>query len=239
MRSDTQTRKIDPMRKSIKILLIAVCIPVVLAAAYFIGGIVFLKTGMPGFMFSHEENDGGGVTITGYRGFYTKVSVPEKIGGLPVTDIGVCAFSSDLPTERKHREFNSRITEVRLPDTVEQISPFAFSNTAITEMDFPASLKYVGDYAFYATPLQSASLPEGTAVLDNNAFAGAYALETVTLPESLEKIGIGAFEKCYSLTQINIPAGLRSIGKGTFADTALDEAFIADIEAQFPGIKLK
>ena len=77
--------------------------------------------------------DGGNITITGYTGKATVVSIPEKINGLPVTAIGDKAFSDC-----------SGLDHVSIPASVISIGDKAFEDcsglTRIRFMGTPPSL---------------------------------------------------------------------------------------------------
>ena len=58
----------------------------------------------------------GSVTITGYNGRESEVTVPSKIAGTPVNTIGAGAFAN-----------SSTVTKVNLPDTIMTIEEGAFN----------------------------------------------------------------------------------------------------------------
>ena len=69
------------------------------------------------------------ITITGYSGGETKITIPDTIDGLSVVAIGREAFK------------NSTLTEVVIPDTVKKIDWFAFyGSRALTAVTIPSSV---------------------------------------------------------------------------------------------------
>ena len=90
--------------------------------------------------FTYREDDGE-ITILSYTGSGGDVTIPEQIGGLPVTEIGDGAFR------------DSAVTSVTLPLTVEEIGWFAFAGcsqlTALTAFE---GLTEVGYGAFDGCP---------------------------------------------------------------------------------------
>ena len=68
----------------------------------------------PTASFTFTERDGE-VILTGYRGNETDVTVPAYVGGLPVSEIGVNAFS-----------FSTSLRSLTLPETVRRIGAGAF-----------------------------------------------------------------------------------------------------------------
>jgi len=63
------------------------------------------------------ENTGSTIIITGYIGREREVNIPPYIQNLPVTGIGVCAFSG----------YKSLVT-ITIPDSVTSIGDSAFSS---------------------------------------------------------------------------------------------------------------
>lgn len=83
------------------------------------------------------EITNGKVEIVGYIGDNTKIVIPSKIEGSPVTSIGVGAFDGCQD-----------LSEVIIPTTVTEICDSAFSDTALLKITIPTSVDYIDDYAF-------------------------------------------------------------------------------------------
>lgn len=66
--------------------------------------------------------------------------------------------------------------------------------------------------------LREYTVPDGTAVVCDNAFEGCEGLRTVRLPSSLKVIGNLAFDSCERLERIDLPDGLLAIGKNVWAN---------------------
>jgi len=129
--------------------------------------------------------------------------------------------------------YNSGITAIDLPDTVESIGDCAFQYVPLTEIDLPESLRTIGDYAFEGTHLTSLALPDSVESVGDHAFdassTGRYceyiaaltlgsglkhigefafretAVASLDLPDSLETLGVGAFQGCELLTSVTWP----------------------------------
>lgn len=101
------------------------------------------------------------------------------------------------------------VGEVRLPDGITAISPYAFSgNRQITRIILPDSLRVIGEGAFW----------------------GCSSLVRVDFPSSFCVIGARAFEKCTALLEIRLCA--RHIKARAFACcTALKTAELAGLQA--------
>ena len=86
-----------------------------------------------------DKDNGKSVTINGYTGTATDVSIPDTIGGYPVTVIVRDAFR------------DAAITSIQIPNSVTGIGPYAFYGcTKLTSVKFdePAKLKKINHNAF-------------------------------------------------------------------------------------------
>ena len=112
----------------------------------------------------------GTICITAYTGSSKKVTIPEQIGGVAVTQIGEMAFAE---YEVAH------ITAVTLPDTIRAIGKSAFGGCSrLTKINLPSGLIEIGDLAFI----------------------DCRKLTKLTLPASLSRVGANPFVGCPILT---------------------------------------
>ncbi len=151
-------------------------------------------------------------TITKYNGDKTKVDIPAKLGGKPVTVIGSNCFYN-----------NSKITQVTMPDTVETIGMDAFfSCFYLKDIKFSKNLKYIKSGAFEmytimepVSYLQNIDLPEGLLEVETYAFRGCNNLKEIVMPESVVSIGYCALGyNCFNSAYSNV------VIKGYGADSA-------------------
>lgn len=184
----------------------------------------------------------GAVTITGYKGELTELTIPAEIEGLPVTTIGNWAFTA-----------NSPVTHLVLPDTVTTLSSFAFFDSRnLQSIVLPEGLETIGEWAFYYSGLQSLLIPETVRYIGNWACSGMEALTAFAvdpdnpdycsvegvlfesdmselvaypagkmdteyaIPEGVEYITSGAFGGVLFLQQLQIPASVDRITQSTF-----------------------
>lgn len=173
---------------------------------------------------------GNGITITKYLGNDLNVVIPEEINGLKVVSIGEKAF------------MNTNIISVTLPDSITDVSDYAFYNCGNLEsIQFSSSIISIGARAFDKTKwlrenyneymiigqvlykyndkfvLESkAIVPNGIVSIAPYAFENAISVSEVILPATITKIGIGAFSGCSNLLSIEIPKLVERIEEGTF-----------------------
>ena len=166
-----------------------------------------------------EENEDGGVTITGYTGNGGDVVIPSKMDGKPVTSIGDVAFFEC-----------TGLTDITIPDSVTSIGYSAFIEcTGLTSVTIPDSVTEIGLGAFaYCTGLTEMNVDQNNesytsedgVLFDKNKTAllicpagkeGAY-----TIPDSVTSINDGAFAYCKGLTDVTIPASVTEIGSVVF-----------------------
>jgi hypothetical protein len=129
-----------------------------------------------------------------------------------------------------------------IPNTVESIDCFAFSNCKnLKSVDIPNSVTEIGRNAFwYCENLESVKLGNNLKEMAREVFDGCYALREIKLPYGLEKIdskpfrftalehveipetvkiiGDEAFYLCTNLKSIIIPEGVEVIGVRAFSE---------------------
>lgn len=112
------------------------------------------------------------VTITGYHGTDSVMSIPETIMGFPVTAIAREAFAG-----------HSEITEVNMPDTIETLGAQAFVNcTNLIRVHLSESITRLYANAFSeCIALREINIPDSVVEIKRNTFKAAY----------LEKLHIG------------------------------------------------
>jgi hypothetical protein len=156
--------------------------------------------------FNYTTNDGA-ITITGYAGTNTEVTIPNAINGLPVISIGDGAFYSC-----------ASLTGVTVPDSVTNIGGWAFSLcTSLTIVSIPGSVTSIEDGAFDScTSLTNVMIGYGVTSIGDLMFSDCTNLASVNIPSSVTYIGIWAFGQCRSLSDATIPDSVTNIGDCAF-----------------------
>lgn len=90
-----------------------------------------------------------------------ELTVPETIGGKPVTELGEFCFA-----------YNETITTVILPDTLESIGTNAFAGcTSLRGIFIPEGVTYIGTDAFSGcTALEAICIPASVEYIEHGAF---------------------------------------------------------------------
>ena len=148
------------------------------------------------------------IEITGCEENATSVDIPAEIDGLPVTDIGWCAFESCYS-----------LTNIAIPSSVTRIGDGAFYDTAYYNdgSNWQNGVLYIDNCLIVANDELPSdyAINNGTRVIADSAFNGCDSLTNITIPNSVISIGDYAFSGC-GLTSITIPAGVTSIGESAF-----------------------
>lgn len=117
-------------------------------------------------LFNYVESNGE-ITISGYTGTSTDVTIPSHIDSYPVTAIGEEAFKG------------KNVTRVTLPSTVTKIDWFAFAGcTSLNEISISENVTSVGYGAFDYCPNDMKIIcPNGSYI---ETYAHSWGITTVT-----------------------------------------------------------
>ena len=173
----------------------------------------------------------GYVTITGYKGADTIVTVPNSINGIPVKKLcsnnnyksiwkeSIC--SGEYIYYNCHNVLTQKtITKVIISEGIEEIGEGAFLATLnLSEIVIPDSIINISDKAFvWCTSLTNIKLPDTVNTIGDDAFDGCTSLTNIEIPSSVTSIGRYAFFRCTALTSIKIPNNVTTIGWNTFGE---------------------
>ena len=131
-------------------------------------------------------------------------------------------------TEIPERAFyRSKVTSVKMPNTIKTIGSYAFYESKITSLILPYSLERIEDHAFSSIKVkENLIIPETTIFIGESAFSSAffgydYNNEpkfngTLTLGSNLKEIGARAFWGCRLLGDLIIPNSVQKLGESAF-----------------------
>jgi len=186
----------------------------------------------------------GTAKIIRYTGNSKRLTLPKKLGGIPVTAIGAGIIDTDHP-----------VTSITVPEGIESIDTGAFSGcTLLQTVSLPKSLCRLEGSPFrgcdFLKEIKDASgnevfkvekgvlidrqngrilcfppaleteaydIPAGITSIAPHAFSGAFYLKYISFPRELTEIGEGAFQSS-TVQEIALPEGLKSIGENAFLE---------------------
>ena len=172
-----------------------------------------------GYTYAIED---GCATVTAYTGGDTVITVPEALGGCPVTAIGAKAF------------YRSSVTRVTLPQSVTFIGERAFAEcTSLTAFAFPEVIEDMGGDVFNGcTSLETVTMPSTMYYIPDRTFFGCSALHSgsMWMPNGVLSIGEEAFLGCASMTAMHIRDCTSIVEDRAFADC--DELFLVSVDTE-------
>ena len=118
--------------------------------------------------------------------------------------------------------YNSEISEIILPNSVETIGKSSFSSCSkLTSVTLNEGLKEIGSGAFsQCNSLKTITIPNSVTSL-TATFSNNKGITSVTLSEKLEVLGANTFNGCSNMFSIKLPESLLEIGEYAFKGTGL------------------
>ena len=152
-------------------------------------------------------DDKSSYVVVGLKEDVSSIEIEDIYNGLPVIGIKEKAF-----------EYNRKLKSVTLPDTLEYIGAYAFSECSNLEsVTIPDSVTSIGDSAFYnCINLTSATIGDSVTSIGDDAFYNCGSLKSLTIGDSVTSIGRAAFIYC-DIKSLTIPDSVTSIGDHAFS----------------------
>lgn len=151
----------------------------------------------------------------------TELTIPRELNAIGMYSFWCCEVNK-LTWNARACYYNGAmstygITQVNVGDEVEIIpSNFAF-NSQISSVDLPNTVNYISSYAFCSCyNLTSIIIPDNVTIIGQMAFSNCSNLSSVKFPKLLNSIYYYAFEYCSSLTEITLPENLTQIMYSAF-----------------------
>ncbi len=177
--------------------------------------------------YQYRMMEDGGAELVGYQGLWTRIRVPDTLGGAPVTAIGENAF--DDPSGDYHIIGRKELESIRLPAGLKRIGAKAFSRSwKVKQITIPNSVTFIGDGAFSGSAIRDLTLPMSLMTVGDDPFKGVY----VHVPEghpyfcmqdgALLNRADGTLvhiepDSMKGMTEYTVPEGVLRIGGGVFA----------------------
>lgn len=172
------------------------------------------------------NDDDGGVTLIGADPASGQLTIPDTLGGCPVTAIGYQAFMK-----------RTALTSVTIPEGVTELGTSVFNGcTGLTSVTLPDSLTTLGNYVFKkCSRLQSITLPNKVTTIGHQAFAECIGLQSVTIPDTVTSVGGMAFHGCTDLQSITFSDNVETLGDLAFQGcTSLGQVVLPDALEAIP-----
>lgn len=113
-------------------------------------------------------------------------------------------------------ENTTGFNQVKFPTNLKYINDYAFYNTQITELDVPGSVEIIAKGAFsLCNKLKTVKLNEGVEELESMCFSGCEMIHDISLPDSLRTIGEKVITG-WNTEIIRIPKNVTYIGRRNF-----------------------
>lgn len=173
------------------------------------------------------SRDGTYYSCIGFEGLQANVIIPQTFNELPVKEIGESVF-----------ENKTFVTSIVIPNGVEKIGRSAFKNTRITSVRIPDSVISLGVQAFYdCRTLSSVTIGKGVTILPNQVF-GHCSFTSVIIPEGVMELDGNTFYECTSLKTVIFNGTPSSINTDAFLHcTSLKDIYVPWANGMVAGAK--
>lgn len=162
------------------------------------------------------ENNYDEITLTGYIGADTELTVPETINGKPVTIIAEGALAGF-----------TGLKSIVIPGSVKSIAGVFANCTGLETVRIaPAGLENMTGAFENCTSLQTVNIPS-TATSINGAFQNCTMLKSIVIPESVTDLN-HAFSGCSALRTVELNAKVTGMDRAFFGCAALESIMIPD-----------
>ena len=153
----------------------------------------------------------------GYSAFYNQPKLAKITISPSVTDIPSYLFKDC-----------KNLVNLKISGSLVKIPEHAFDGCNISSLILPNSVETISDYAFTNNVgMKSANIGTAVKIIGNNAFSGCTVLADITLGTSLQSIGNEAFMSVGSLAtswkSLIFPESLTSIGNKAFYGSGLTD----------------
>ena len=111
---------------------------------------------------------------------------------------------------------NSTLISVEIPDTVTEISRYAFAQTGLENIELPSSVTTLQYEIFSGGNLLQISIPDSVTSMGNAIFQNCSKLQKVKLPKDRYNISDYTFAGCTSMEEIQLPKTVTTIWPHAF-----------------------
>ena len=190
----------------------------------------FADTNLDSLVLPAELNSLGRCILSGNKGV-TEIVIPKTLsstgssysnlieGDGPFAESNVQKATIEagmtvIPEHLFHK--NSTLTSVEIPDTVTEISRYAFAQTGLENIELPSSVTTLQYEIFSGGNLLQISIPDSVTGMGNAIFQNCSKLQKVKLPKARYNISDYTFAGCTSLEEIQLPKTVTTIWPHAF-----------------------
>ncbi|MBQ8135079.1 MAG: leucine-rich repeat protein, partial [Clostridia bacterium] len=194
------------------------------SASYYADGNPHYYTSDDGINYTYWIKSDGTAQVVNYYGIPKTITTwyfPSVVDGRTVTTIG---YDSGYTSTSFWKHDLENVTEIVIPDTVEELSNLAFNGVSkLKSIILPKNLKKIGFGAFYdCSSLQSIFLPDSIEEIGERAFGECKALTSIQFPVGLKSVESYAFMDCQNLKNVRFPFTVETVHDNTFYGIILE-----------------
>ena len=168
-----------------------------------IGEETYQTTDENGITWNYTYEDGKAINVYYVSGELTEtVNIPSTLDELPVASI----YNSSTMANIFNNADYAKITNVILPEELENIGTGAFSNCdGLKEIRIPDKVNFIGQSAFAnCTNLSNIKLSNNLQYLEYGTFQNCTSLKEIKIPSKVTNIDYGVFYNCVNLSDIYV-----------------------------------
>lgn len=190
----------------------------------------FADTNLDSLVLPAELNSLGRCILSGNKGV-TEIVIPKTLsstgssysnliegdGPFAESNVQTAVIESGMTVIPEHLfHKNSTLTSVEIPDTVTEISRYAFAQTGLENIELPSSVTTLQYEIFSGGNLLQISIPDSVTGMGNAIFQNCSKLQKVKLPKARYNISDYTFAGCTSLEEIQLPKTVTTIWPHAF-----------------------
>lgn len=194
-----------------------------------------------------EEINGYKVVQIGTNAFgdcsITSVTIPNGVRTIMERAFSDCkylsrvVFPESLITIERHAFYGTRLSIIRIPESIEYLNNDAFNHEYIERIEVDSRNKQYDSRNNCNAIIESSTnkiivgctntqIPSSVTAIGESAFSGCTRLTSLSIPKNIRTIGNKAFWRCENLATISLSEGLEIIDNGAFACTAISSITI-------------
>ena len=127
----------------------------------------------------------------------SSLNIPASVANIGFRAFTECDSLSSITVDADNTHYDSRNNCNAIILTDLNVLVQGCNNTVI-----PNTVTNISNFAFFKCKLASISIPNSVTIIGNNAFSGCSRLTSVTIPNSVIHIGGNAFWECNGLTSV-------------------------------------